>query len=107
MTSLIKTNIDAYLKVLEAYQAEPLITQKKAEYYQPILKTLYSKAFETIGDNANQWGMIEGNILDQTDLIAYIASFVPTTTPTHNVLIDCGTFLTPTENLLIDCGNII
>lgn len=26
---------------------------------------------------------------------------------THNVLIDCGTFLAPTENVLIDCGNFI
>lgn len=26
---------------------------------------------------------------------------------THNVLIDCGTFLAPTENILIDCGNFI
>ena len=29
------------------------------------------------------------------------------TTITHDVLIDCGTFLSPTENVLIDCGSFI
>jgi len=28
-------------------------------------------------------------------------------TITHNVLIDCGSFLAPSENVLIDCGNFI
>ena len=44
-------------------------------------------------------------ILDKNGNVKKIGS--TTLTITHDVLIDCGSFLAPTENLLIDCGSFI
>lgn len=105
--SKIKENIEDYFINLDKMYSETLITPSKAAFYAPIIKSKYKKVFDALGTETNQWGLIEGDILDQTDLINYIDSKIPSSLITNNVLIDCGSILSPNENILIDCGTII
>lgn len=105
MSSNIQQSIIDYFQHLQTVDAEKVITPAKAAYYQPITKALYKNIFDNLKTDVNQWGQIQGNILDQADLIAYIASQIPVSIPTTFTLIDCGSILIPNENILIDCGS--
>jgi hypothetical protein len=55
------------------------------------------------GDTSIDDGLVL--ILDKNGNVKKIVNNTPIIT--HEVLIDCGSFLAPTENLLIDCGSFI